>query len=94
MSLSQAELMVVAETGVHAWLARDFDTLSRAQLEAAESGASVEAVFLAVCLAAAAVMTDACGGSSARAARFAAARLSQDVAAQARLLLAAEDGAG
>ena len=87
--MSQAAFQVVAETAVHAWVSRDFWTVARCQLEVEESGASPAAVAEAFGLAAAALLTDACGGSSARAAVVAAERLGTDAGRQARLLLSA-----
>lgn len=84
--LTQAALQVIAETAIHAWVAKDFWTVARCQLEAEESGASVAAVAEAFGLAAAALLTDACGRSSARAAVVAAERLGTDAGRQARLL--------
>lgn len=91
--MSQAALQVVAETAVHAWLCRDFWTVARTQAEVEDSGVSVAAVAEAFGLAAAALMTDACGGSSARAARVATERLGTDAGRHARLLLRSGEAA-
>lgn len=84
--ITQAGLQVMAETAIHAWVARDFWTSARAEVELADAGVSLDAVVMACCLAAAALLVDACDGSSARAVEVAAERLATDVGRHARLL--------
>jgi hypothetical protein len=87
-----AALQVQALALVHAWLAEDYWTAARVEAAIEASGATVVQVAQVVSLAAASLLTEAFGGSSLAAERFAADRYGRDVAAQARLVVAAADG--
>ena len=84
-----AALQVQAAALIHAWLAEDYWTAARVEAAIADSGATAVQVAQVVSLAAASMLTEAFGGSSLAAERFAADRYGRDAAAQARLVLAA-----
>lgn len=83
---SPAGLQAQALFVIHAWLARDYWSVEAACRQVAGSGATPVQVLEAATLAAASLLTEALGGSSAKAAAVAADRYGRDVAAQARLL--------
>lgn len=89
MTAEPGTLQVQALGLIHAWLAEDYWTVARIEAAIEASGATPVQVAQVVSLAAAALLTDAFGGSSLRAEQAAAARYGADAAKQARQVIAA-----
>ncbi len=81
----QPRLQVMALAYIRAWLDKDYWTIARIALALEESGAGMLQVAETFSLAAASLLTEAHGGSSAQAADHATGRQDRDVAKQIRL---------
>jgi lambda repressor-like predicted transcriptional regulator len=80
----QATLMTMAYGYIHAWLVEHYWTIARIVAALQDNGATMDQVAETISLAAAALLTDAFGGSSVRAAQLVAGRISETAGRQAR----------
>jgi hypothetical protein len=85
MTTTPAALQTQAYGYIHAWLAEDYWTIARIVAALQDSGATMEQVAETFSLAAASLLTTACGTAEAAAA-LAARRYSGDAARQGRLV--------